>query len=38
LSTTNWTAFGGTVSSNSTTMSATNSSPTGNVFYRLFHP
>ena len=38
LSTTNWTAFGGTVSSNSTTMSVTNSSPAGNVFYRLFHP
>jgi len=38
LSTTNWTAFSGTVSSNSTTMSATNSSPAGNVFYRLLHP
>jgi DNA/RNA endonuclease G (NUC1) len=38
LSTTNWTAFSGTVSSNSTTMSATNSSPAGNVFYRLFQP
>jgi len=38
LSTTNWTAFGGMVSSNSMTMSATNSSSMGNVFYRLIHP
>jgi uncharacterized repeat protein (TIGR03803 family) len=38
LSTTNWTAFGGTVSSNGTTMSVTNSSPAGNLFFRLQHP
>jgi uncharacterized repeat protein (TIGR03803 family) len=38
LSTTNWTAFGGTVSSNGTTMSVTNSSPAGNMFYRLSNP
>jgi uncharacterized repeat protein (TIGR03803 family) len=38
LSTTNWTAFGGTVSSNGTTMSVTNSSPTGNLFFRLTQP
>jgi uncharacterized repeat protein (TIGR03803 family) len=38
LSTTNWTAFGGTVSSNGTTMSVTNSSPTGNLFFRLMQP
>ena len=38
LSTTNWTAFSGMVSSNNTTMNVTNSSPTGNMFYRLFQP
>ena len=30
-----WSNFGGTVSSNSTTMSITNTTPTGNLFYRL---
>jgi hypothetical protein len=38
LSTTNWTAFSGTVFSNGATMSVTNSLQAGNVFYRLFHP
>ena len=38
LATTNWANYGGTASSNSTTMSVTNSAPTGNMFYRLFHP
>ena len=38
LSTTNWTIFAGTVGSNNTTMNATNSSPSGTVFYRVFHP
>ena len=34
----NWTAYVGTVGSNSTTMTVTNSLPAGNVFYRLYHP
>ena len=38
LDTTNWTLFGGTVSSNATTMSVTNAAPTGKKFFRLLHP
>ena len=38
LSTTNWTGFGGTVSSNSATMNAIVSPPMGNLFFRLMHP
>jgi hypothetical protein len=38
LATTNWTNFGGTVHSNNTTMSVTNSPLTGNLFFRLLHP
>jgi hypothetical protein len=38
LATTNWTSFGGTVNSNSTTLSVTLPSPTGIQFFRLLHP
>ena len=38
LSPANWTSFGGTVNSNSTTMSITITPPTGNLFFRLKQP
>jgi hypothetical protein len=38
LSPANWTSFGGTVNSNSTTMSVTITPPTGNLFFRLKQP
>jgi hypothetical protein len=38
LATTKWTSFGGTVNSNSTTLSVTLPSPRGNLFFRLSHP
>jgi hypothetical protein len=38
LSPANWTSFGGTVNSNSTTMSVTITLPTGNLFFRLSNP
>ena len=38
LNTANWINFGGTVNSNSTTMSVSIPSPTGNLFFRLSHP
>jgi hypothetical protein len=38
LTITNWTSFSGTVSDNGTIKTATNSSPSGNMFFRLSHP
>ena len=38
LNTANWTAFGGIIGDDGTTKTATNSSPTGNIFFRLSHP
>lgn len=38
LTTTNWVAYGGIVSSNSTTMTVTNSVSASSMFYRLRHP
>jgi hypothetical protein len=38
LATTNWTSFGGIVNSNSTTLSVSVPSPTGNLFFRLSRP
>ncbi|MBI3852787.1 MAG: hypothetical protein HY298_21240 [Verrucomicrobia bacterium] len=38
LATTNWTSFTGTVGDDGTTRSVTNSPPTGNKYFRLFHP
>jgi hypothetical protein len=38
LNSTNWIGFIGNIGDNGTTKSVTNSSPTGNLFFRLSHP
>jgi len=38
LTTTNWTGFSGTIGDNGTIKTATNSSTSGNIFFRLSHP
>jgi hypothetical protein len=38
LNTTNWTGFSGTIGDDGITKSVTNSSPQGNLFFRLSHP
>jgi hypothetical protein len=38
LNPTNWTPYGGIITTNGDTVSATISTSAGNIFFRLFHP